>query len=69
MARLLLRYTDGTCEWREPPTVPELGTTIRRAGQEWLVASIEDLSDDVTLAVLRREEKPRPVTDAQPEVA
>jgi hypothetical protein len=68
VARVLLRYTDGTCEWREPPTVPELGATIRRAGHEWLVASIEDLSDGVTVAVLRREPKPRPVTDAQPEV-
>jgi hypothetical protein len=66
--RLLLRYSDGTNEWREPPTVPEPGTVVRRAGQQWVVDSIETENDDVTVAVLRREPRPRPVSVAQPEV-
>jgi hypothetical protein len=67
--RLLLRYSDGTNEWRAPPTVPDLGAIIRRAGHEWVVASIETDNEDVIVAVLRRAPKAADLTDAQVEVA
>jgi hypothetical protein len=43
--RLLLRYSDGHCKRRMPAEVPEIGTTVRRAGQRWIVAAIENESD------------------------
>jgi hypothetical protein len=66
--RLLLRYSDGTSEWQTPATVPDLGSTIRRAGQQWVVASIETESD-VIVAVLRRAPKAAELSDVQVEVA
>ena len=68
MERLLLRYSDGTNEWRDPPTVPNLGAVVRHAGQQWIVAAIENESD-VTIAILRRAPKTAHPTDAQPDVA
>jgi hypothetical protein len=56
--RLLLRYSDGQSEWRMPAEVPEIGTTVTRAGQQWIVAAVEDDGEDVTVAVLRRAPKP-----------
>jgi hypothetical protein len=68
VGRLLLRYSDGTNERREPPTVPDLGAIVRRAGQEWVVASIETDGDNM-VAVLRRVPKQPDLTDARVEVA
>jgi hypothetical protein len=65
MQRLLLRYSDGTSEWRDPPTVPDVGTLLNRVGQEWVVASIEADSDDITVAVLRRAPKTAQLTDVE----
>ena len=62
--RVRLHYSDGSTEWRQPPTVPEIGTVVRRAGKTWVVASIAQEGDVATI-VLRRVE----ATDAprQPE--
>jgi hypothetical protein len=54
--RLLLRYSDGHREWRMPGEVPEIGTTLKRAGQRWIVAAIENESD-TPVVVLRRAAK------------
>ena len=35
-------------------TVPEVGSTVNRADQEWVVTEIESETDDLTVAVLRR---------------
>lgn len=66
--RLLLRYSDGTSEWRDPPTVPSLGSIIRRAGQEWTVAAIDTDEENVTIVALRRSPKAT-LSDARVEVA
>lgn len=67
--RLLLKYSDGSCEWRQPAIVPDVGTIIRRAGQQWIVASIQTGTEDMTVVVLRRAPRAPDLTDAQPEVA
>ena len=67
--RLLLRYSDGSCEWRVPAIVPDLGAIIRRSGKRWIVISMETDRNDVTVAVLRRAPKAAELTDAPAEVA
>ncbi len=57
--RLLLRYSDGRSEWCTPADVPEIGATVTRAAQDWVVSAIEDDSEGVTVAVPRRTAKPR----------
>jgi hypothetical protein len=52
--RLLFRYSDGIKEWRDPPTVPDLGETLVRRDQEWIVSWIERDSDDTTIVALKR---------------
>lgn len=66
---LLLRFSDGTSEWQTPGTVPEVGAIIRRAGQEWIVASIDADTHDVAVVRLRRGPRMAGSTDAQVEVA
>ena len=65
--RLLLRYSDGRTEWRTPAELPEIGTTVRRAGQDWLVAAIENDGEDIPVAILRG--APKVPIDEIPEVA
>jgi len=65
--RLILRFSDGTSESRQPATVPELGAVVRRGGQDWVVASI-DTDSDVTVVELRRAPK-EDLTDMQVEIA
>jgi hypothetical protein len=67
--RLLLQYSDGGCEWRQPATVPDVGEIITRAGQRWIVASIDSDTEDMTVVVLRRAPKAPELTNAQVEVA
>jgi hypothetical protein len=52
--RLLLRYSDGYNEWRQPPTVPDVGTTVRRGDHEWVVTEIENTTEDLAVAILKR---------------
>ena len=52
--RLLLRFPDGTNEWRAPPTMPDVGLIVRRGDQEWVVAGIEDTADDLAVSILKR---------------
>jgi hypothetical protein len=59
--RVRLHYSDGQTEWRNPPTVLEIGTEVRRGGRTWIVASIQPEEDVVTI-MLRRFDG----TDARP---
>ena len=52
--RLLLRYSDGTNEWRSPPTVPDVGSTVRRGDHEWIVVEVESTTDELAVAILKR---------------
>ena len=52
--RLQLRFSDGRCEWHDPPNVPALGAIIQRAGHRYVVAAVEAENDGVIVAVLRR---------------
>ena len=52
--RLILRFADGTSEWRQPTTVPEVGSTLHRGDQEWVVTEIESTTDELAVAILRR---------------
>jgi hypothetical protein len=51
--RLLFTYPDGGKEWRAPPVVPEVGETLVRRNQEWVVDTVETEHDGVTIVVLR----------------
>ena len=54
--RVRLHYSDGSTEWRQPPTVPEIGTVLTRGGKRWIVATIEQ-DDDLATIVLRPSNK------------
>lgn len=66
--RLILRFSDGTSEWRQPAAnVPEVGSTLQRGDQEWVVTEIESETDDLTVAILKRAPKqPPPIAENEP---
>lgn len=51
--RMLLSFPDGEREWRLPPDVPDVGATITRRGEDWLVETVETDHDGVTIVVLQ----------------
>jgi hypothetical protein len=68
-SRLLLKYSDGSTEWRMPPTVPEIGDTVRRSGNTWIVTELDLKTDGVIVAMLRRVSSTAETTVGQAEVA
>jgi hypothetical protein len=65
--RIILRFSDGTSEWRQPTTVPEVGSTVTRGDQEWVVTEIESTTDELAVAILKRAPKqPRPAAEDEP---
>ena len=52
--RLLLRFSDGTSEWRIPATAPEIGSTFARGDEEWEVIAVDSYSNQLIIAALRR---------------
>ena len=54
--RVRLHYSDGQTAWRNPPTVLEIGTEVRRGGRTWIVASIQPEGDVVTITLRGHDE-------------
>ena len=66
---LLLRFSDGESEWRQPAEAPEIGSRMTRRQQDWIVTSIEADGHDVATVVhlSRVREKAPPEAKALPE--
>jgi hypothetical protein len=52
-----------------PPTVPEIGDTVRRSGNTWIVTELDLKTDGVIVAMLRRVSSTAETTVGQAEVA